>query len=267
MPRLGFGTWRMGETAAVAKDEIAALRHAAERGFTHFDTAEMYGEGGAERLLGQAIEGLDRARLFLTSKFYPHNAGKDEVVRACERSLARMGVDHLDLYLLHWPGSTPFEETLEGVERLFSAGKIATFGISNFDADEVGSLFAAGLGDRIDVNQVLYNPARRGIEFDLLPLLDRLEVVCVAYTPLEPGRMARNPAFAGIAAQVGLTPATLALAWAMTRGAACPIPKAATRAHVDALADAASLRLTDDVMAAIDVAFPRPDGPRRLEIL
>lgn len=267
MPRLGFGTWRMGESPRTADAEVAALRHALACGFTHLDTAEMYGEGGAETLVGRAIAGEDRSRLFLTSKFYPHHAAADQVVAACERSLARLGTDSLDLYLLHWPGSTPFEETLEGVERLLSAGKIASFGISNFDANEVASLFDSGLGDRIDCNQVLYNPARRGIEFDLLPLLERLGVACVAYTPIEPRRLAANAGFARIAADCGLAPATLALAWHMTRGRACPIPKAATLDHIDALADAAGIRLPEDVMAAIDDAFPPPDGPRRLEIL
>lgn len=257
----------MGEDPSAAADEIAALRRAHDRGFRHFDTAEMYGEGESERLLGHALSGLPRDELFLTSKFYPYHARSDQVISACERSLARLGTDHLDLYLLHWPGGTPFEETLEGAERLLSSGKIAAFGISNFDAQEMVALEVAGLTERISVNQVLYNPARRGIEFDLLPWLTERGMVCVAYTPIEPDRLGRSAAFCEVAREAGCTPAELALAWHMTHAMACPIPKSATPAHVDALADAAAMRLSADVMAAIDAVYPPPDAPLPLEIL
>ncbi len=267
MPALGFGTWRIGEVASDAEREVAALRRALELGFRHFDTAEMYGDGGTESLLGAALAGVPRDELFVTSKFYPWHAEADQVVAACEQSLVRLGLDHLDLYLLHWPGSTPLEDTLEGVRRLLEAGKIRAFGVSNFDTAALGGVFEDGLGELIDVNQVLYNPSRRGIEFDLLPLMREIGVACVAYTPVEPGRVRRNRAFCEIGEAMGLTPAQLSLAWHVTRGVACPIPKSATPAHVEALASAARIALPDDVLAAIDAAFPPPTRSMPLEIL
>ncbi|MEM7498364.1 MAG: aldo/keto reductase [Pseudomonadota bacterium] len=267
MPVPGFGTWRLGEDPLSAGREEAALRRAIERGFRHFDTAEMYADGGSEELLGRVLAGTDRSALFLCSKFYPHHARADQVVAACERSLARLGTDYLDLYLLHWPGSTPFEETLEGARRLVDTGKIRAFGLSNFDVGEMETLIDHGLDELVDVNQVLYNPSRRGIEFNLLPLLQRRRIACVAYTPIEPRRMAGNTAFRQLADAAGLSPPALAFAWHLTRGGACPIPKAARIEHVDALADAAGRRLTEAVMAAIDEAFPPPDRPQPLEIL
>lgn len=267
MPGIGFGTWRIGESPGEAERENAALRRALDRGFTHFDTAEMYGEGGSEEILGTAIAGVPRERLFLTSKFYPHHARADQMVAACDRSLRRLGVEWLDLYLLHWPGGTPFEETLEGARRLREAGKIRAFGVSNFDADGMAHLFAAGLSEAIEVNQILHNPSRRGVEFDLLPLLAAHGVACMAYTPIEPHRLSRSAAFRALAEAEGLSPAQLALAWHMTRGSTCPIPKSATPEHVDALADAAAMRLRAATMGAIDAAFPAPTRAEPLEIL
>ncbi|MEL6767124.1 MAG: aldo/keto reductase [Pseudomonadota bacterium] len=267
MPCPGFGTWRLGEDPRAAGDEERALKRALERGFRHLDTAEMSAEGGSEALIGRVLEGVDRTALFLCSKFYPYHARADEMVAACERSLSRLGTEYLDLYLLHWPGSTPFAETLEGAHRLIEAGKIRAFGVSNFDMREMQSIIALGEDTLIDVNQVLYNPSRRGIEFDLLPLLAEHRIVCVAYTPIEPRRLAGNTAFRQIAAGAGLSPATLAFAWHLARGAACPIPKAARLEHVDALADAASVTLGPELLAAIDAAFPPPTRAQPLEIL
>ena len=261
MPRIGIGTWRMGEEAADEATEIAALRRALDRGFTHLDTAEMYGEGGAETVLGKAIAGEDRARLFITSKFYPWHATADAMEAACQRSLRRLGTDWLDLYLLHWPGGTPMEETLEGAARLKARGVIRAFGVSNVDASDMKALARRGLLEGIEVNQVMHNPARRGIEVDLLPLLEEHGIACMAYTPIEPRTMAGNAAFREIAGAEGLSPAGLAL------GRACPIPKAATLAHVDELADAAARRLSAETMAAIDRAFPRPERPVPLDII
>ncbi|MEM6944075.1 MAG: aldo/keto reductase [Pseudomonadota bacterium] len=267
MPAIGFGTWRMGEDRGEAVGEQAALARALERGFLHFDTAEMYGEGGAETVLGAALRGVERERMFLTSKFYPWHAGAGDMVACCEASLRRLGTDYLDLYLLHWPGSVPMEETLEGAERLRARGLIRAFGVSNFDAGEMQSLAAAGLDNAIEANQVLYNPSRRGIEFDLLPWLEERGIVCIAYTPIEPQRLSANAAFRSVAEDAGLGVAELALAWHMTQARACPIPKAATLAHVDALADAAERRLGEDLLAAIDAACPPPTAASPLEIL
>lgn len=267
MPALGVGTWRMGEDRGAAENEVAALRRALDRGFCHIDTAEMYGEGGAEEILGRALAGQDRDALFLTSKFYPQNASAARMTAACERSLRRLGIDCLDLYLLHWPGATPFEETLEGAAQLKAAGKIRAFGVSNFDAQELAGLTERGLAAEIEVNQVLHNPSRRGIEFDLLPQMAASGIACMAYTPIEPRRMAANPGFAKIAAEEGLAPAELALAWHLTLGRTCPIPKAAQPRHLDGLARAAERRLSAETMAAIDRAFPPPAAPEPLEIL
>ncbi|MEM7189978.1 MAG: aldo/keto reductase [Pseudomonadota bacterium] len=267
MPMVGFGTWRMGEDASEAHNEIEALQHAYDRGFRHFDTAEMYGSGGSERVLGEALAEVPRGELFVTSKFYPYNAGRADMASACAASLDRLAMDYLDLYLLHWPGSTPIQETLAGAEDLLSQGLIRSFGISNFDAASIAEMRAAGLTDRIAVNQVLYNPARRGIEFDLLPLMQEIGMICVAYTPIEPHRIGANAAFADVARQAGLSPAQLALAWQVTRGVTCPIPKSATKANIDALADAVGTPLSPETLAAIDEACPPPTQPQPLETL
>ena len=267
LPSPGFGTWRMGETPGDRPEEIAALRRAVELGFRHFDTAEMYGEGEAERVMGEAFAGLDRDGLFLVSKVYPWNAGADEMAAACEASLSRLGTGYLDLYLLHWPGSVPFEDTLEGARRLKAEGKIRAFGVSNFDTRGLGRLIDNKLADEIDVNQVMFNPARRGIEFDLLPLMARHGIVGVAYTPLEPYMLSRHAGFRAVAGEAGLSPAQLAMAWHMTRGLAVPIPKAGKVAHVEALAAATSISLTTEQLAAVDAAFPAPTRPQPLDIL
>ena len=267
MPALGFGTWHLGENRANWQSEATALLHAIDVGFTHFDTAEMYGEGSTEQLLGEVIHQRQRDRLFLTSKVYPWNADGTRMVEACDASLKRLQTDYLDLYLLHWPGGVPFEKTLEGAEALLTAGKIRAFGVSNFDALELQSMAAAGLVGRIDVNQVMYNPARRGIEFDLLPALQANRIACVAYTPLEPNRIDRSSGFKAIASEAGLSPAQLALAWHMTHGAAVPIPKASRIDHVDALLTASSIRLSTDQLDAIDTAFPPPRSAQPLDII
>ena len=267
LPSPGFGTWRMGEAPGKRAEEIAALRRAVELGFRHFDTAEMYGEGEAERVMAEAFSGLARDRLFLVSKVYPWNAGADDMVAACEASLDRLGTDHLDLYLLHWPGSVPFEETLEGAQRLKESGKIRAFGVSNFDTRGLGRLIDRGLADGIEVNQVMFNPARRGIEFDLLPLMQEHGIACVAYTPLEPGALSRNAGFRAVADAAGMSTAQLAMAWHLTRGLAVPIPKAGRVPHVEALAEAARVTLNADQLAAIDAAFPPPNRPQPLDII
>ncbi len=267
MPCPGFGTWHMGDTHNSADQEIAALRHAYNAGFRHFDTAEMYGDGGAEDVLGEALSAFSRDSLFLTSKFYPHHARADQMVQACERSLDRLGMEMIDLYLLHWPGSTPFEETLEGARKLLDQGKIRAFGVSNFDTRGMAQLIDAGMADLIDVNQVMYNPARRGIEFDLLPLLDQQGIACIAYTPIEPWQIEGNADFATIAAEAGLTPVQLAMAWHCARRTACPIPKSATPANIDELAAATEITLTDDQLARIDATFPPPTRAESLDII
>ncbi|MEP1442715.1 MAG: aldo/keto reductase [Hyphomicrobiales bacterium] len=267
MPAFGYGTWKMGEIAAHEAEEIATIRQAIERGVRHFDTAEMYGDGSTELLLGKALAGVDRSNLFITSKFYPFNASKQAMVNSCENSLDRLETDYLDLYLLHWPGQTAFEETLEGAHHLLEQGKIRGFGISNFDFHDLGELINAGLDGLIDVNQVMYNAARRGIEFDLLPLMQLQNIACVAYTPIEPQLLGRNGAFTDLAQSLGFSPAELALSWHMTSGRAVPIPKCSKRQNLDGLLRAAQTTLDADVMTAIDSILPPPDHAVSLDIL
>ena len=267
MPAFGYGTWKMGEIAANEAEEIATIHQALERGVRHFDTAEMYGDGSTELLLGKALSKADRSSLFITSKFYPFNASKQAMINACENSLARMGTDYIDLYLLHWPGHPSFEETLEGAHQLLEQGKIRAFGVSNFDFQELGDLIDAGLSDLIDVNQVMYNPARRGIEFDLLPLMQLHTIACVAYTPIEPALLGRNTAFAKLAQSLGFSPAELALSWHMTSGRAAPIPKCSKPHHLEGLLRAGQTALNAEVMSAIDGIFPPPSHAAPLDLL
>ena len=267
MPAFGYGTWKMGEIAVSEAEEIATIHQAIERGVCHIDTAEMYGDGSTELLLGKALAGVDRSSLFITSKFYPFNASKQAMINSCENSLDRMGTDYIDLYLLHWPGQTAFEETLEGAHSLLEQGKIRAFGVSNFDFRELGDLINAGLSDFIDVNQVMYNPARRGIEFDLLPLMQLQNIACIAYTPIEPQLLGRNAAFADLAQSLDLSPAELALSWHMTSGRAVPIPKCSKLKHLDGLLRAAQTTLDAGAMTAIDGIFPPPHQAVSLDIL
>ena len=267
MPAIGIGTWRMGENPSVESDEVDAILHAIDSGITHLDTAEMYGDGATEDLLGRALAQRRREDLFLTSKVYPWNADTRDMIEACEGSLTRLGTDYLDLYLLHWPGSVPFEQTLAGAERLIADGKIRAFGISNFDTSGLGRIIDAGQDRLIDVNQVMYNPARRGIEYDLLPLMKANRIACVAYTPIEPARLSGNADFRALAGRLGLTPAQLALAWHVTRNVATPIPKASSVAHVDELIEAAGIRLEQAVLEEVDHILPPPSRPQRLDII
>ncbi|MGF1553205.1 MAG: aldo/keto reductase [Paracoccaceae bacterium] len=267
MPAVGLGTWRMGEDPDRRGEEIAAIRRAVERRFRHIDTAEMYADGEAERIVGEAIAGLDRDRLFLCSKVYPWNATEAGMAASCAASLDRRGTDRLDLYLLHWPGGVDIAETLAGARGLLDTGLIRAFGVSNVDARGLARLVETGDDAAVDANQVMYNPARRGVEFDLLPAMAKAGIAGVAYTPIEPAAMARNRRFAALAEEVGLTPAQLALAWHTTHDRAVPIPKAATIEHVDALAEAAAVRLDEARMAAIDEAFPPPTRATPLDIV
>ena len=267
MPAFGYGTWKMGEIAANEAEEIATIHQAFERGVRHFDTAEMYGDGSTELLLGKALSKADRASLFVTSKFYPFNASKQAMMKACENSLDRMEMDYIDLYLLHWPGQTAFEETLEGAHQLLAQGKIRAFGVSNFDFHGLSDLINAGLSDLIDVNQVMYNPARRGIEFDLLPLMQLHTIACVAYTPIEPALLGRNAAFADLAQALDFSPAELAFSWHMTSGRAVPIPKCSKPHHLEGLLRAAQTVLDDETMVKIDSIFPPPRHAAPLDLL
>ena len=265
VPALGQGTWRMGEDPDLRAEETAALRAGVERGLTLIDTAEMYGDGATETFLGEALAGL-RDRVFLVSKAYPQNAGRARLRRACEGSLKRLKAETLDLYLLHWRGGVPLAETVDAMEALRDDGLIAAWGVSNFDADDIEDLVEAG-GDGCATDQVLLNLARRGPEFDLLPLLDKLAMPVMAYSPVEQGRLFGHPALDGVAERHGATGLQVALAWLLRRPDTMVIPKAGTVAHVEENRAAADLRLTEDDLADLDRAFPAPTRKVSLEML
>ena len=265
VPALGQGTWMMGERSDRRTAEIAALRAGVDLDMTLIDTAEMYGDGAAETLIGEAL-GPVRDALFLVSKAYPQNASRKRLPLACEASLRRLGTDRLDLYLLHWRGSVPLGETVEAMEALKAAGKIRHWGVSNLDTDDMEDLLAAG-GDACSTDQILYNLTRRGPEHDLLPWLRDHAMPVMAYSPVEQGRLVAHPALAGIAERLNATPAQVALAWTLHRDGVIAIPKAGSVAHVQENRAAADLTLPDAVLAALDKAFPRPRERRPLEML
>lgn len=262
---LGQGLWRVGDAARDRASEVHAIRRGLDLGLTVLDTAEMYGEGASEEITGEAIRGR-RDGVFLVSKVYPQNAGVRAMAAACDASLRRLGTDRLDLYLLHWRGSVPLHETVEGFERLVAGGKVRHWGVSNFDVDDLEELWAAG-GTACATNQVLYNVTRRGPEFDLLPWMADHRMPTMAYSPVEQGRLPRSPALQEIADKHGASVAQVMLAFAIRSGRVLAIPKATAPAHVEENARSADLGLDADDIAAIDRAFPPPDRKRPLDML
>ncbi len=267
IPALGQGTWKMGERAARAGDEAAVLRLGIELGLTLIDTAEIYADGGAERVVAQAIAG-QREKVFLVSKVSPRNASAAGVLRACEASLQRLGTEVLDLYLLHWPGSHPFRDTLAGFEKLRAQGKIRHWGVSNFDTKAMRDIFALPGGNACATNQVLYHPEARGVEFDLLPWAREHKMPIMAYSPLgQGGRLLRSKALAGVAERHGATPAQVALAWSLRDGNTISIPKTANPDRLRENAAALEMRLSADDLASIDAAHKPPATKQALEML
>lgn len=256
----------MGETPGRPAQEVAALRLGLDLGATLVDTAEMYAEGGAEEIVGEAIRGR-RSEAFVVSKFYPHNAARRSLFAACDASLARLGVERLDCYLYHWRGSVPLRETVAALGELVASGKIASWGVSNFDVGDLEELVAIPGGEQVAANQVLYNLARRGVEFDLLPWCAQRGIDVMAYSPLDEGRIPGHPALAAAAARLGATPAQVALAWTMRDPNVAVIPKASNPAHVRANASAADLALDAVSLAQLDTAFPPPRRKRALEMI
>jgi diketogulonate reductase-like aldo/keto reductase len=266
VPVLGQGTWYMGDHPSKRNEEIAALRLGLELGLTLIDTAEMYGNGRAESLVGEAIAGM-REQVFLVSKVLPSNASRSGVRRACEASLKRLRTDRLDLYLLHWSSSHPLEETILGFEDLLAAGQIRSWGVSNFDTADMKNLLAIPGGAACAVNQVLYNLTRRGIEHDLLPWCREHAITIMAYSPIEQGRVLGHRTLQRIARGHGATPAQVALAWVLRQDNIIAIPKAASPAHVRENRAALDLRLTEQDFIELDRAFSPPKGPSSLEML
>ncbi|TVV77364.1 aldo/keto reductase [Sphingomonas solaris] len=265
VPALGQGSWMMGERRERRSDEIAALRAGVECGMTLIDTAEMYGDGASETLIGEALGDM-RDRLFLVSKAYPQNASRNRLARACEASLKRLGTDRLDLYLLHWRGSVPLAETVEAMEALKAQGKVRHWGVSNLDTGDMEELVAAG-GVACATDQILYNLTRRGAEHDLLPWLSDHGIPAMAYSPVEQGRLLADRTLAAIASNIGAMPAQVALAWAMRQDGVIAIPKAGSVDHVRENRAAADIVLSDADLATLDAAFPRPRTRRPLEML
>ena len=266
VPVLGQGSWGMGEKPGRRAAEVAALRRGLELGLTLIDTAEMYGEGGAEEVVGEAVAGR-RDSVFLVSKVYPHNASAKGTLAACERSLRRLRTDWLDLYLLHWRGAHPLAETVAAFERLRRDGKIRHWGVSNLDTDEMAELAAAPGGAGCATDQVLYNLVRRGPEWDLLPWCRERGMPVMAYSPIEQGRLRTNGILAEIGREIGAAPFQVALAWVLAQPGMLAIPKASRLDHVEANAAARDLVLTEDQFARIDREFPPPKAKRSLAML
>ncbi|WP_269510530.1 aldo/keto reductase [Burkholderia sp. IMCC1007] len=266
IPKLGLGTWEMGERPARRADEIAALREGVELGMTLVDTAEMYGDGATEELVGDALAGL-RDDVFLVSKVYPHHASRRGVVAACDASLKRLRTDRLDLYLLHWRGSVPLEETVEGFDALQRAGKIRHWGVSNFDTADMAELVDHAGGGACATNQILYNIARRGPEFDLLPWLADRRIPAMAYSPVDHGRLPKRSPLDEIARLRGVSVMRVALAWVLAQPGVFAIPKASRIEHVRDNRAALDFVFSDDERAQLDAYFRPPRSKRALEML
>jgi diketogulonate reductase-like aldo/keto reductase len=263
-PAFGMGTWNMGEQRSQRAAEVAALRLGLELGVRLIDTAEMYGEGGAEEVVGEAIAGR-RDDVFVVSKVYPQNASRKGALAACERSLKRLKTDRLDLYLLHWRGNVPLAEAVDAFEALRAAGKIRHWGVSNLDLSDMDELWA--LSHAAQTNQLLYNLARRGIEWDLLPWLRERRIPVMAYSPIEQARLVKNTALVHFAKRHGMTPAQAALAWLLAKDDVMVIPKASNAAHLKENLASLAIRLSAEQLAELDRAFPPPSGPSALEML
>ncbi|MBY4836841.1 aldo/keto reductase [Pantoea sp. DY-5] len=271
LPAIGQGTWYMGENEALRSQEVAALQAGLDLGLKVIDTAEMYAEGAAEEVVGEALRGR-RDQAWLVSKVYPWNAGEVDAIEACERSLRRLQTDYLDLYLLHWRGNVPLEETIRAMESLQQQGKIRHWGVSNFDHDDMLELWNEPGGKACLTNQVLYHLASRGIEYDLLPQCQQREMPIMAYCPLAQAGRLRQALFDDahlqqIAQQKGISVAQVLLAWVIRQQGVLAIPKASSVAHVQQNAAALSINLTNEELSIIDRAFPAPQSKTSLDVV
>ncbi|MEO8164401.1 MAG: aldo/keto reductase [Betaproteobacteria bacterium] len=266
VPALGQGTWYMGDVPKNRAEEIATLQLGLDLGLRLIDTAEMYGEGKAEEVVGEAIAGR-RRQAVVVSKVYPHNASRKGAIAACERSLARLQTDRIDLYLLHWRGNIPFAETIEAFMALQKTGKIRHYGVSNLDLGDMQEMFSVPGGERVATNQLLYNLTRRGIEWDLLPWLRSKQIPVMAYSPIEQARLLRNPDLVSFAKQHHMTPAQVALAWLIAPGDIIAIPKTGRRERLKDNFGALERELTPEQLAELDRLFPPPKAAAPLEML
>ena len=266
VPALGMGTWNMGDLLSRRAEEIRCLQRGIDLGMNLIDTAEMYGDGAAEKLIGEAITGR-RGNVFLVSKVYPHNATGKGTIAACERSLTRLGTDRIDLYLLHWRGNVPFAETAGAFERLQRDGKIRHWGVSNLDLADMTELHSTPGGNRVATNQVLYNLTRRGIEWDLLPWCSEHQIPVMAYSPVEQARLLQGVLLKELAQEIGKSPAQIALAWVLSRNNVIAIPKASNLLHVEENHGALECTLSPEIMARLDGIFSPPRRAAPLEML
>ncbi|MEP7456161.1 aldo/keto reductase [Phyllobacterium sp. SB3] len=266
VPNLGQGTWYMGEDARDRRAEADALRVGIDLGMSLIDTAEMYASGGAEEVVAQAIQG-QRNNVFLVSKVLPSNASTDGTIKACEESLRRLQTDVIDLYLLHWRGGYPLDETVAAFEALIKAGKIRSWGVSNFDVDDMEELATVAGGSAVGVNQVLYNLKRRGPELALMPWCSARNIPIMAYSPIEQGRLLNSPALASIARELETTAASVALAWVLNQKGVIAIPKSSNPDHIRHNRNAADIKLTSSQLDALNNAFEPPDRILPLEML
>lgn len=266
VPALGMGTWMLGESRPARAEEIATLQRGIDLGMTLIDTAEMYGEGESEKLIGAAIKGR-REQVFLVSKVYPHNASRRGTQAACERSLQRLGVDCIDLYLLHWRGGVPFEETVEAFQKLRDQGKIRHWGVSNLGHEDMQELCDVPGGEQVAVDQVLYNLSRRGIEWDLLPWCRERGIPVMAYSPVEQARLLRHPGLQRLARERGVSAAQMALAWLIDQPQLVVIPKASSRRHLEENFAALECVLDSAVRLELDRLFSPPRRATPLEML
>lgn len=271
LPRIGQGTWYMGDNPQMKEKEINALRLGIDLGMKVIDTAEMYADGGSERLVGEAMKGR-REEVFLVSKVYPHNSGLNRIEKACENSLKRLETDHLDLYLLHWRGGVPLEETMEGMEKLRKDGKILRWGVSNFDTEDMKELWNTKNGKNCTANQVLYHIGSRGIDYDLVPWQQEHNMPMMAYSPLAQGGSLRrqlltDPTIKEIAERYHAHPLQIALSWTIRTNNCLSIPKAVQEEHVLANAEAATIELTKEELNQLDQVFPQPTRKVPLDII
>jgi diketogulonate reductase-like aldo/keto reductase len=266
VPVFGQGTWKMGEVHSKRPEEIAALRLGLDLGMSLIDTAEIYANGAAEKIVAEAV-GPRRSEAFLVTKVSPQNASRKGTIEACEKSLRRLNTDYIDLYLLHWPGSIPLNETLEAFHSLKTTGKIRDYGVSNFDQIAMEKAISLPWGDAIATNQVLYNVMRRGIEWDLLPWCRKRKIPIMAYSPVEEGKLVQHASLKPIASRHRATPAQIALAWLLRQEGVIVIPKAGTPPHVTENRAALDIKLTHEDLTELDQTFPPPTKSVQLEIL
>ena len=266
VPSMGLGTWHMGERIGNPKTEIDALIRGLDLGATLIDTAEMYARGGAERVVGSAIKGR-RDNVFIVSKIVPHNASFDGTIRACENSLQRMEIESIDLYLLHWPGNHPLESTVSAFEQLKTDGKIKHWGVSNFDTSDMQELYGIPDGKNCQINQVLYNLSRRGIEWDLLPWCRSMGLPIMAYSPIEQGRLLENKKLKALASEIGVSAAQLSIAWSIRNNDIITIPKASNLEHVRQNIEAWTIKLEIAILDELDKLFKPPVRKKGLDVL